>query len=183
MEQIEYGQEYYDGLLKQYSKTAADINHVRWLWVQESSPSRILDFGCGIGWFRAYAPAGYDVDTFDLMPVPQTGIRHTTYDLVTFWDVIEHLDDTQLGSISGLIITAKHIALTVPIYSGDQSQLKNWKHYKPGEHIRYFFTEDAVEELFGYYGFRCIKHGYVECPPRQDICSFLFKNENPIYTN
>jgi len=166
-----YNVNYYENLLRRYSKTAEDINKIRWDWVKDANAKTVLDFGCGCGWFRAYSPNGASIDTYDVMDVPQTGIRRINYDLVCFWDVLEHIQN--LDSVEGLIKNAEWVAATVPI-KPDCKDLKTWKHYKPGEHFHYFRDNEFIY-WFKTMGFRLMKLGEPECPPREDIHSFLFK--------
>ena len=160
--------EYYENMLRRYSATAELINRKRWKWIMQVSPKIVLDYGSGVGWFRAFRPAGVEVDTFDIANYPQTGLRHDKYDLVTLWDVIEHMQN-----YNPLMIEADYVALTTPILPIGK-QLETWKHYKPGEHLKYY-TEEKLDELFNSYGFHRLDSGYYECPPREDIWSVLYE--------
>lgn len=165
---MKYDLDYYDNMLRMYSATAEPICRIRWDWVSEISPRTVLDYGSGIGWFRAFRPEGVEVDTFDVMPTLQTGLLHSEYDLVTYWDVIEHMPHW-----NPCWIPAKHIALTTPILPEGQNPA-TWKHSKDGEHV-IVFTPEHLEVLFSEYDYRLVKHGMPECPPRTDIHSFLFR--------
>jgi hypothetical protein len=174
---FKYDINYYTNLLKIHSHTAKMINEIRWEWVKECNARSILDYGSGVGWFKAYAPKDVEVDTFDIMPTLQTGITKSEYDLITFWDVLEHIND--IYSLKDIIHKANYIAASVPIIPKpmllDRKLLKTWKHYKPGEHINLFY-EDSFENLFcGCWNFKLVKYGQPECPPREDIWNFLFK--------
>ena len=68
---------------------------------------------------------------------------------------------------------ANYVAMTVPI-KPDCIKLENWKHYKPGEHVQYFKDNELIHWM-KCLGFKLLKLGEPECPPRQDIHSFLFK--------
>ncbi len=91
-----YNQDYYEKMVKQNSGSAQDISKIRWDFVSELNPKTILDFGCGPSYFSSFKPDGVIVNTFDVMPVMQTGIRLKQYDLMTMWDVFEHIDDHSL---------------------------------------------------------------------------------------
>jgi hypothetical protein len=104
------------------------------------------------------------------MPLPITGIRHERYDLVCFWDVLEHIPD--FNEIKHIFKATDYVAITVPI-KPDKMRWKNYKHYKPLEHIHHF-TEESLTDLLGSFGFKLIKRGFPECPPREYIESFLF---------
>jgi hypothetical protein len=172
---MNYDLDYYDRLLRQNSTTAAEINHIRWEWVREVlNGGPVLDYGSGVGWFRAFAPEGLVVDTLDLGIYPQTGIRHEQYDVIAFWDVLEHIP--QLRSIENVLDRTNHVAITVPVLPEGKPMLE-WKHYKPDEHCR-IWTLDQWTFWFGLSGFRIIKKEQPECPPREDIWSVLYSTED-----
>lgn len=165
-----YGINYYENLLRMYSKSAEEICKIRWDFVAETKPCIVLDYGCGCGWFRAFRPKGITMDSYDIMPTAQTGIRHERYDLITFWDVLEHMPGFE--GIKDLLDKARFVAITVPI-KPDGIKIENWKHTKPLEHI-VTFNHEMIEALFSEFGYNLIKVGQPECPPRVDIWSFLF---------
>lgn len=167
-----YNAEYYYNLLRMYTPTAKKISEIRWSFVEECNVKRVLDFGCGVGWFKAYAPPKIKVDTFDIGPYVFTGIREDEYDLICFWDVLEHLEN--FNEIEELLKKTKYVAITVPLIPQGQS-LKTWKHFKPGEHLHYF-TMDSLDALFYKYNFKRIKSNFSECPPRKDIISVLYES-------
>jgi len=169
-----YNLEYYEKMLRQNSGTAEKINKIRWDFVAECNPKIVLDYGSGVGWFRAWRPEGVEVDTYDIATYPQTGQRYIAYDLVCFWDVLEHIPN--FGIIFDILKEAKYVALSIPI-KPDNVELVTWKHFKPGEHLHYF-SEETLDLFFKIYGFIPIKKGYPECPPRQDILSVLYKKDN-----
>jgi hypothetical protein len=177
--QIEYDINYYEGLLKLQAKTGEDIARRRWNFLGGINFGTVLDFGSGAGFFRIHRPEGLHVDSFDIMPVPQTGIQSRTYDLICFWDVLEHLPSFEPVKQMLDMKKVKFVAATVPIVPDKEGFfLKDWKHYKPGEHLHYF-TKETFELLFDSFGFRLIKHGTPECPPRQDAETFLFERVAP----
>jgi len=165
---MNYDIKYYDGLLRKYSSTAEQINKIRWNFVESSDAKTVLDFGSGVGWFRAFRPDCVQVDTYDIMDVFQTGITLNKYDLITMWDSFEHT-----YSCDAFIRMGRWIALTLPIFPG--GDIKKWKHYKPDEHVRLFENNEEVIEYFRNLDRELVKIGTPECPPRQDITSFLFK--------
>jgi hypothetical protein len=170
-----YDLDYYELMLRQNSGTAEKINKIRWDFVNLVDIKSVLDYGCGCGWFKAWKPVGIMVDTFDIGEYPQTGIVHNEYDLITLWDVLEHLPNFEV--LEELFFDTKYVAISVPI-KPKKVKLETWKHYKPGEHLHYF-TEEMLDTFFKTYGFRRIKKGQPECPPRQDIWDFLYEKNNP----
>jgi hypothetical protein len=172
-----YDLDYYYHMLKNYSGTAKQINEIRWDFVKDVNPKLVLDYGCGCGFFKAYAPLGITVDTTDIMPIPQTGIKHEYYDLITFWDVLEHENwgnlerNYDIGMEKVFDIT-NYIALTLPILPEGEDFL-NWKHRKPAEH-KFYFSKDILNRFFSVRGFKLIKSGNPEAILRQDIYSALY---------
>ena len=168
---MKYEIDYYEKMLRQYSETGEKIAQIRWRFISEINPRIVLDYGSGVGWFRAWRPPGIEVDSYDIGPVPQTDIRLIMYDVTCFWDVLEHVPSTKI--LEPVFSLSRHIALTVPI-KPTRTSLLDWKHYKPGEHLHYF-THDSIQDLLGGYGFDLLRESKAECPPRTDIHSFLFK--------
>lgn len=166
---------YYENLLRMYSATAQRICNIRWDFILSYTKAKsVLDYGSGVGWFRAFRPEGVEVDTYDKASYPQTGISSSRYDVVCFWDVLEHI--ANFKEIEPVLNSTKFVALTIPI-KPPKVNLKNWKHYKPGEHLHYF-TLEMLDDFFETYGFERIEEGKLECPPRVDIWSCLYKKVN-----
>jgi hypothetical protein len=170
-----YNINYFELMLRQNSGTAEQINKIRWDFVGEVNPKIVLDYGSGVGWFRAWRPKDIEVDTYDTGNFVKTGILHKKYDLVTMWDVLEHIPNLD-EVLSGVCESTKYLALAVPIKPEDV-KLEEWKHYKPGEHLHQF-TEESLSNLLKEYGFIQVKKGQPECPPRKDIWNFLYKKSD-----
>jgi hypothetical protein len=177
---MEYGLSYYENMLREYSATAEEICRKRWTFLNEhcepvalnKENAKVLDFGSGVGWFRAFRPRWCDVWSYDIADYPQTGIELQTYDVVTMWDVLEHIPDfTELEAVFRL---ADYVALSLPI-KPEGVEYSSWKHLKPREHLRYY-TKESLRGLFAEYGFEPIyKSTEIECPPREDILTALFR--------
>jgi len=170
---MKYDLDYYERTLYLNSVTSEKISNIRWNFVKQSKAKTVLDFGSGVPWFRVFRPPGVEVDTYDVGIAPQTGIRRKEYDLITFWDVLEHLSDLNMANF--MLHHTEWAAVTVPILP-DGVPLYQWHHYKPGEHVA-TFTEFSIVEFFNRRGFGLIKSGSPECKIRKDIGSFLFKRD------
>jgi len=171
IESLTYDLEYYESMLRRHSATAEKICKIRWEFISELSPKTVLDYGSGVGWFRAWRPEGVEVYTYDIAEYPQTGLELTTYDCVCFWDVLEHI--LNFRDIEPILRLTRHVAVTIPI----KPEFKNyvgWKHFRPSEHVHYF-TEETLDAMFESYGFEKMKSGMPECPPRQDVLSVIYK--------
>ena len=175
---MQYDLEYYENLLRIYSETAKDICRKRWQFILDYVPNlphpvKVLDYGSGVGWFRAWRPPEALVWSYDLGLYPQTGIDLVTYDVICFWDVLEHIRDFK--EIEPVLALSRNVACTVPIVP--EEGLAGWKHFKPGEHLHYF-TKDSLVALFDKYGFGPLVEDDVECPPRKDVMTFLFSRSS-----
>lgn len=168
-----YNLDYFYNMLRMYSPTAEQICKARWDFILGSGPEpkTVLDYGSGCGFFKAFAPSQIQVDNFDVMPVPQTGVTRERYDLITFWDVLEHIAD--LESLRPIMDKAAFVAITVPIKPADVAWQK-YKHFKPGEHIHHF-DKDYLSAWMERFGFRLEAEGYPECPPREFVGSFFYR--------
>lgn len=174
---IKYDVQYHYNLLKIQTEHAKEINDIRWKFIADNITFRskritVLDYGCGVGWFAAFKPGFVkDMDTFDISPVPQTGILHEQYDLLTMWDVLEHIPDfTELAPI---LKNTDFVAITLPI-KPDGMAWNDFKHFKPGEHLHYY-SLDLLRALFDRYGFGEVIEGKPECPPRENIFSIIYR--------
>jgi len=168
---MKYDEDYYYNLLKMQSEHAEHISEIRWKFVKECRVRYVLDYGSGVGFFKAFAPPQVYVDTYDIGPYVTTGINRDVYDLVCLWDVLEHIShiDDQMSNLFG---KTRHVALTIPMLP-KKKDMKIWKHFKPAEHL-HFFDDKTLDALFDRYGFERIKSGYPECPPREDVESILY---------
>jgi len=168
-----YDINYYEKMLREYSGTAEHISKIRWDWISDDNPKSVLDYGSGIGWFRAWRPSGVEVYSYDIAKYPQTGIDLRVYDVVCFWDVLEHVPD--FTKVEPILRLAKCVAVSLPMKIG-LDDFSTWKHFKPTEHLHYF-TEETLDAMFRKYGFHRKKMGQPECPPREDITSTLYRRK------
>jgi len=177
---FDYGLDYFENMIHMNSVSAKNIFKVRWDFVAEVNAQTVLDYGCGTNFLSVFQPHGVDVDSFDIGHIeegvlyPQTGITRDEYDLVCFFDVLEHVDWNKAPdeSIEEVLRKTTWVVVTVPIKPENQL-LETWKHYKPQEHLTYFTAETLVE-FFAHRGFKEVKRGTPECPPRVDVATFLF---------
>jgi len=178
---INYDVDYYYNLLRIHTQTAKDIVDKRYKFIEKNILNKeripdptILDFGCGVGFMKVFAPDWvHQIDTFDILPVPTTGITRESYDIIMLYDILEHLKD--FTEIQSIVKKCKYVVVTVPM-KPDNVTWKDYRHFKPGEHCIYY-THDLLEYTFEWMGFELIANGKPECPPRLHVESFVFKKK------
>ena len=139
---------------------------------------KILDVGCAAGFFLNVAnrdwevagvelseyAASYAVDRFGL-PVrngtlKDAGFRDKEFDVVTMWDVIEHLTDP-LEDLKETRRIMKDDGLLV-MTTGDVESFfakacgKYWHLYNPSQHLS-FFSKKTITDLLDKAGFKVLK--------------------------
>ena len=139
--------------------------------------SRVLDVGCATGDFLKVAQRrGWDAVGVDPSPAREqamaAGLRivgHTiadadvaahSLDLITFWDVLEHLPDpvSALRQAAGLLAPGGIVAATVPNAGSALARLsgRRWFGYKTaGEHLQ-FFTRSTIRRSFAASGYEVV---------------------------
>jgi 2-polyprenyl-3-methyl-5-hydroxy-6-metoxy-1,4-benzoquinol methylase len=143
------------------------------------SPGRVLDVGCAAGYFLAVAKEnGWDCTGVEVSPLVGGFARDryhlnvlqgtlldqqlpaASFDLITFWDVVEHLPDPvavlheakRLLKPDGiLLIETQNVASRFARAMG-----RRWHHYKHAEHI-YHFEPRTVEALLAKSGFEMVE--------------------------
>jgi len=144
-------------------------------------PGRVLDVGCAAGYFLAVMQEkGWDVtglepsDAIRAQAIERLGeervhagllheapLEPHSFDLVTFWDVIEHIPDvvgalqfvrTLLKPGGKLLIETQNVASKTAAKMG-----KTWHHYKHAEHI-YHFDPSTIAKLMDDAGFRILEN-------------------------
>jgi hypothetical protein len=135
-------------------------------------PGRVLDVGCAAGYFlKVCQEKGWDVlglevsDAIRPQAEERLGKQHVmaglledaplapaSFDLVTFWDVVEHIPDvvgalkhvrTLLKPGGKLLIETQNVASRTAARMG-----KAWNHYKHAEHI-YHFDPKTIADVLG----------------------------------
>lgn len=135
---------------------------------------RLLDIGCATGFFLEVGrEAGYDAEGLEICAwsaeqarnkgflVYNQSIENTcfeqTYDLVTAWDVIEHVSDPQLFArqVNAALKPEGIFVFTTPDASSLVAKImgKHWPNYKKAPEHQLFFTVDSVKRLLENNGF------------------------------
>lgn len=144
-------------------------------------PGRVLDVGCAAGYFlKVMQEEGWDVTGLE----PSAAIRREAeerlgagrviggllgevdlpahgFDLVTMWDVIEHIPDVVAAAraVRGLLAPGgKFLIETQNVDSLAARVLgPRWQHYKHAEHI-YHFQRKTIADVLGRAGFRILEN-------------------------
>jgi 2-polyprenyl-3-methyl-5-hydroxy-6-metoxy-1,4-benzoquinol methylase len=166
--------------LKTFRKRMALVG--RWLQPR----ARVLDVGCAAGYFlRVLKEHGHDVHGVELShaiakeavaalgadrvhigtlddAVAAMDYRPASFDLVTLWDVIEHVPDPQsvlrrlrelVRPDGRLLLETQNVASRWARWLGPR-----WHHYKHHEHL-YHFTPATITRLLADCGFRVVDCG------------------------
>ena len=133
-----------------------------------SDGRRLLDFGCGTGSFvRSTGDSGrwesFGTDLVqwdDRIPFIRDWKKTNPFDVVTFFDSLEHLPDPK-EPIHHL--NPRFIMISVPEchYPNEESWFMNWKHRRPGEHL-YHWNRNSLDRFFGDLGYQPIMHSSFE---------------------
>lgn len=153
-------------------------------WLPERA--RVLDVGCAAGYFlRVLQEHGHDVHGVELSQaiaveaikalgrervhigtlddaVTAMDYRPQSFDLVTMWDVVEHIPEPQqvLKAVRNLIKPGGRFLLETQNVASRWARLlgRRWHHYKHDEHL-YHFTPATIRRLLDDCGFRVLELG------------------------
>jgi hypothetical protein len=154
---------------------------------------KYLDYGCGhspileniyLGNWREELGEWYGTDCNLLISslrhmadrwVPPTEVILADYEVVCFFDVIEHLRNYK--DILHRIAIGNAIVITVPCWDNwsNTADMVNWRHYKPGEHFIYGSAQGWIKEIERR-GFKLIDHTtYESAMGRLDSHTMAFR--------
>lgn len=119
--------------------------------------SKILDIGYGNGSFLKISKTliencyGYDISGY---PLPENVLKidnifEDSYDVICFFDVLEHLDNIEVVKN----LNTKYIYITIPwCHFFSEDWFMNWKHRRFDEHLWHFndITLDNFMNRMGY---------------------------------
>lgn len=163
-----------------YERTATGqkIQKLRHDCVKRHIPSsgriRLLDFGCGVGSFlKVFINNNIRTDGYDINPYTNfcdISVLFKKYEVVTFWDVIEHLRYPApiikaLNPIYLFVCTPSIDDWTNQSRNDYPWMLTEWRHYMPVEHCHYF-NEQSLTSLIKSCGYKILEVNYNESGPR-----------------
>lgn len=135
--------------------TTDTMSHLRLGFVQAVSPhkGRLLDVGYGNGSFlKLAAKAGFDTFGNDVhgcgerYGIREVNLNGTSWDIVTFFDSLEHFADLSLPR--HVCQNAGRVVISVP-HRPHHRDIPGWKHYRPGEHLHLFCVRSLDRFLEG----------------------------------
>lgn len=153
--------------------------------VPRGAPPRLLDAGCGPGYFvRAARDAGFDACGVEVSRYAVefaqrelgVDVRHGTvsvpdlpagsFDVVTMWDVIEHLPEplAALRAVAGVLRPGGLFMLSTGDYASLVARLsgRHWHLFNLPEHL-WFFTPGSLRRLLRRAGFAPPNLAYEVC--------------------
>lgn len=166
-----------------YGKDKANIiKNMRWYFkeiLRFKENGKLLDVGCAYGYFMEVAKeAGFEVfgvDSSDYAVkqakkkfgkkvkkafLSEVNFREKSFDVVTLFDVFEHLENPE-GDLKKVNKILKDDGLLV-IATGDTGSLwakisgRRWTFWNPPQHI-FYFNQENIKRILGETGFRIVK--------------------------
>lgn len=190
----QYGEDYKEEYLRRESLNSnGPLQLTRWRMVASHVPrGKILDMGCGVGAFlkaapRSYMGFGVEINSTEVEHCRQQGLNVSAdipveeFDAITFWDVLEHFPDLNfIHNLKGTFLKkGGFVFITVPNFTPELlTTIKEWKHYKPNEHI-HCFSEKSIAAFCEKFGFQYIRQSFDESAIRQpykSIASYVIQN-------
>lgn len=128
-------------------------------------PAKVLDVGCGDGTFLRCLPAGvgrfgYEPSLSGRSALEKIGVRQldphvapgeheASIDLITFWQVFEHVDapDDLLRKLRHLLKSSGSILISVPNFASLQAAIfrGRWFHLDPARHLFHYEKKTLAE--------------------------------------
>lgn len=131
---------------------------------------RVLDVGCAAGYFLEAAQArGFSVAGVELSAearaqaaaalrdriVPTLSDVEGTFDVITLWDVLEHLPapSDALAELVPRLAPGGVLGVVIPVLGSVNTRVapRTWDQYKPPEHL-WFFSPAALRALLARHG-------------------------------
>jgi|GEM_PF-638788 len=171
---------------------------------------RLLDVGCGLGFFLKeiedqFEIYGVEISTFQAQfarerlglnvfcgTLLQANYPDDYFDVVTLWEVIEHLPDPieHIKEINRILKPGGLLALSTPNFSGLTSIVtkEKWHLYDPKEHL-YYFSPKSIKNILQGSGFQITNifsdniniPNIVKCLQREEIESAQIWEERKAY--
>lgn len=141
----------------------------RWALVERHvhGNKTLLDFGCASGAFHLSTRNGYRAFGFDVNPhCGFTSLPEEKIDILTMWDSFEHLPDP-CGIIQKFF--PDWVFLSTPNLESVRGDIREWKHYRPREHVMYF-DRHSLSVIFEHLGYVIAEVNFEEGALRDPKC-------------
>jgi SAM-dependent methyltransferase len=154
--------------LEDYKEIAINIMHIFLTETKRRNYGRLLDIGCGLGYFlQAIKPfcseiQGIEISDSQSLFCKKLGLDVLTgvltdldlpsesFDVVTMWDVIEHLANPMdyLVEIHRILKRGGLVVVSTPNFSSLTSKItkKRWLVLNPPEHL-FYFTPKTLKKM------------------------------------
>lgn len=177
---FDYGENYWHEYLRRdATPVGATLTRARIEMVQRYHVTAVTDFGIGGGRFVREShtnSVGHDINPLAIQYLQDTGrwtpfygVGHTA---VTFWDVLEHLEDPSMA----LMWCVRDVFVSLPVFDGPEQAVAS-KHFKPNEHL-WYFTPEGFERYMDEQGFARMATTRIEEKfGREGIQTFAFRRK------
>lgn len=158
---IRYSKEYRPTVFSEYALSLADLG------IKKTGVKSILDFGCADGVFLEFCKEHFDPSAklygtdiseemldqarkngWNVVALDQMNALGMRFDLITLWDVIEHVDDPcmVISRLKKLLNPKGRIVIQTPRF-GTLGELfgENWSHLLPVQHLNIASKEGMQE--------------------------------------
>lgn len=171
------------------TEIAKEVNAGRCAMLTRVLPVKatVLDIGAGSGAFvRAAKASGFNASGWDVIPDAVARLLQggayaddpATFDAVTLWDTLEHMEDPELRLRQ--VRKGAFLFASIPVFD-DLTRIRESKHYRPGEHL-YYWTAGGFIAWMALYGFRWLEGSNHEIEAgRENIGAFSFCRDLPDY--
>lgn len=159
---IRYAKEYRPTVFAEYALSLADLG------IKKEGIKSILDFGCADGVFLEFCKKHFNSSTklwgtdlseemlaqarkngWNVFPLDEVDKLKTTFDLITLWDVIEHVEDPWaiISQLKSLLSPKGKIVIQTPRF-GLLGELagEQWPHLLPVQHLS-VASKEGMQEL------------------------------------
>jgi hypothetical protein len=175
---VHYGEDYFAKTqANDASPIAEALNAARRALVDRYvGQNRVCDIGIGGGGFILHRPNtwGFDINSRAVQWLAEHGKLAMQLDEFAgwcMWDVFEHLP--QPRAYLNHMELGGYLFVSIPVFE-DLTKIRESKHYRPGEHLRYF-TRDGFIRYMAAEGFRVLEVNDDETRAgRESIQSFAF---------
>ena len=178
---IEYGEAYFEKCAGYDPVIAQAVTDSRIRFVARHWIGAVLDVGIGAGHFvqRRCNTFGWDINPAAVAWLREWGLYAERFDVFrafTFWDVLEHVPAPQ--TYLDRLAVGSMLFVSLPIF-GSLWQIRESKHYRPGEHL-YYFTQSGLVAWLARYGFELLEVSDHETRAgRESILAFAFARVRP----